>query len=121
MKVKLLTLSLMVSMLLCGCATTTWQDTTAKTLVTVATTVDAAMKAWAIHVVNDNVPAVNQEPVQQAYVQYQVSFNIAKTTYVTAIANKDNSLVSQVIAQLQANEANLLHAVQAFGGQLPNQ
>lgn len=112
---KLIVFSLLVCGLLCGCKTT-WQDSAAKTLVTISQTVDAAMKAWALHVVKDNVPAQEQEVVKAAYMRYQVSFEVAKTAYDVAVVTKDQSALNQVISHLQANQANLLHALKTFGG-----
>ncbi len=104
---KLLTLTCLVTTLLCGCASN-WQTATGKSLATIAQTVDTAMKGWATYVVVAKVQESQQARVRAAYIQYQVAFNTALTAYGGAVSAADQSLLGKTQAALVASQQSLL-------------
>jgi len=108
---KLLSLLAVVA-LLTGCAT--WQDNAGKSLASTAKIVDAGMKGWAAYVVRANPSEETQQKVRAAYAQYQLSMDIALSSYTAAVQSKDSSVWEQASAALIASRTSLLNLLQSL-------
>lgn len=97
-----------------GCVT--FEANAGKSLATVATTVDAAMKGWASWVVAGKTTPDQEAKVKFAYGQYQISMDIAKNAYLTSVASTDKSVFETANLVLQQNKQNLLNLIQTFQG-----
>jgi flavin-binding protein dodecin len=106
--------SLILVLVLVGCSTTSWQDAAGKVLATTALTVDATMKGWAYHVVNDSVPQNQQDSVKIAYAKYQLAMEAAKSAYVSAVTVKDSSVFEQAKQALLASSSALTQLIKSF-------
>jgi hypothetical protein len=92
-----------------GCAT---QDVPGRTLATAAVTVDKAMQAWAIYVVQGHATASDEAAVRKAYSRYQLSMALAESLYREA--QQDGPALDKAIAALIAAKADLINLVTAL-------
>ena len=97
---------------LVGCAT--FNDKAGKSLATVASTVDAAMKGYARYVVIAQLNDTQQAPVKAAYVKYQASMTVAEKAYIELVKNNDQTSWTAALNVLNATEADLLALVSSF-------
>lgn len=109
---QLQSLFLVALLMASGCAT--WQDNAGKSLATIAQTVDAAMKSWAIYVNQYPVSDEAQAKVKKTYEQYQSAMAIALSAYNTSVALKDESLYAQASATLTNSKDALLALIKSF-------
>ena len=100
--------------LLTACGTV--QDTSGKTLGTVETTVDGAMKGWASWVVAGHTTPTQEAQVQVAYAEYQAAYQVASTAWITAVNNKDTTTMNQIVAQLTADAQPLETLITSLEG-----
>lgn len=105
------------TLILAGC--NTFKDTSAKTITTVALTVDGAMKGWASWIVLNPVPADQENRVRTAYGQYQIAMGSAQVAYIAAVDSGDKSGWAQASAALQASQSGLLQLIQTFSTNKP--
>jgi hypothetical protein len=101
---------------LCGCKTTD----TGKVIATTATTVDAAMKGWAIHVHEGKATAEQERKVAAAWLRYKAIESAAVKAYAAAYKSRDKDAMAAITAGLQAAVADLHLIIATFksGGTL---
>lgn len=105
-------MALVVLAFLVGCAT--FNDKAGKSLATVASTVDAAMKGYARYVVIAQLTDAQQAPVKAAYIKYQASMTVAEKAYIELVKNNDQTSWTAALNVLTATEADLLSLVSSF-------
>ncbi len=104
---------LLLAVMLAGCAT--FQSNAGKSLVTIAQTVDAAMKGWATYAVaSGTVTDADHAKVRDAYLKYQACMVTAQAAYQGLAAASDKSAWNQALNALTASQASLLQLLQAF-------
>lgn len=110
---KLFSLTAFMSLLLCGCATTSWEQATGKSLASIAQSVDSAMKGWAKYAALRDIRTNNivYTRVQAAYEDYQKAMNGALAAYNAAILSKDQSGWAQAANALSAAQQSLLNLI----------
>lgn len=104
----------LAALMWCGCAIV--QNNAGKTLATVATTVDAAMKGWATYVVMGQASASQEDQVRAAYVRYQACLATANAAYQGLASAGGQPAWEQALASLQGAQGTLLELVAAFSG-----
>lgn len=96
-----------------GCAS--FEKNAGKTLASVATSVDAGMKAWASWVVAGKTIPEQETKVKEAYRQYQLSMDIAKNAYVASSQTGDQNIYNVAANALIQSSSSLLQLLQSFG------
>ena len=101
---KRLILSLTLGLLVVGCANlqTNFQNNAGKFLTSVALTVDAAMKGWAIYDVSGHSNPAEEAQVKAIYQQYQTYFAVATNSYTLALAANNFAIFIAPSNNLQA-------------------
>ena len=114
MKTKLSAVALVVLLAsMIGCAS--FQSNAGKSLATIASTVDAAMKGWAAYVVaSGQVSDSQQASVRDAYLKYQACMVTAQAAYNGLASNSDQTAWNQALAALNAAQGTLVQLVSAF-------
>jgi hypothetical protein len=113
MRTKLSMMVVMAALVCAGCAS--FQQNAGKTLASIATTVDAAMKSWATYVVVTGKATPAQEAqVKGAYAQYQAAMTSAVAAYGGLSSAAGQPAWNQALATLTGVQTTLLQLVQAL-------
>ena len=109
--IKYLSLVAFMSVLLCGCSTT--QDSTGKSLASIAQSVDSAMKGWAAYAAVNDIRSNNivYTRVQSAYEEYQTAMDAAKKAYNVAVLTKSQSGWIKAAEALTAAQQSLVQLI----------
>ena len=97
---------------LVGCAS--FQNSAGKTLASVATTVDAAMKGWAAYVVAGGASEVQQNEIKVLYRQYQIAMFAAETAFIELSKTGDRTSWSQAEPNLVKVQTSLLGTIKTL-------
>lgn len=97
---------------LMGCAS--FQSNAGKSLATVATTIDAAMKGWAGYVVAGGASETQQTEVKAVYHQYQVVMFAAETAYIEMSKTGDRTAWQKASDALTASQNQILALIKTF-------
>ena len=114
MKTRLSAVALVVLLAsMIGCANL--QSNAGKTLATIASTVDGAMKGWAAYVVaSGQVSDSQQASVRDAYLKYQACMVTAQAAYNGLASSSDQTAWNQALAALTAAQGTLVQLVSAI-------
>lgn len=108
--IKWLSATGLVVGLLTGCATSNWQTTTGKSLVTIAQTVETARQGWVAYCNIKGISASDSRNVKfvAIYAEYQTAFAAALAGYTAAVNSNDQSAATTALNALNASESNIL-------------
>lgn len=106
---KLVTL-IGITLLLAGCSTT------GKLIATSSTTVDHAMRAWAVHVVDGKASAAQEETVKAAKLKYDAAEDQAVAAYTTFTDTGNVAVWKAAKVYLLQQQQNLINLIEQFTG-----
>lgn len=95
-----------------GCRTTNVEG---RALVSVAITVDHAMRGWATYVAAGQASAKDEEQVKGAYERYQLAMKAAQEAYIAYEGTKDASGWERASVAMKAAQQDLLTLIESFG------
>lgn len=101
----ILALLLTSSLFLCGCANT------GKILVSASTTVDHAMQAWAVYVVDGKAKPQDEAVVRKAFDSYKAAESIALSAYLESEKTGDKTAFEKARDVLLREQVALLALV----------
>lgn len=107
-------ISIFALLFLVGCAS--FNSNAGKTLASVATSVDTAMKSYAVYVAVNNVPAQKQSPVRMAYGNYQLAMSAAESAYISLVKTGDRTAWVKASEALVASQGPLLALIAQITG-----
>lgn len=96
--------------LLAGCATS------GKLIATSSTSVDHAMQAWAVYVVDGRATVAQEASVRVLKEKYDLSEDAAVAAFASFTQTGDKTAWQQASAYLQTNEANLISLIYLISG-----
>lgn len=105
---KNIILSVLVAIVFCGC------QTAGKTLAATAVTVDSAMRAWAIYVVDGHATPEQENKVRDVYHKYQLAMQASRDAYSAAAVLKDESIYKRTYVGLNAAKEDIVALIKEF-------
>lgn len=99
-------IALFALLFLLGCASFT--SNAGKSLASISTSVDAAMKGWATYVAINKLPEAKQVKVREAYEQYQFAMFAAEQMYLSLVKTGDRSGWAKASEALVSSQGALL-------------
>jgi hypothetical protein len=109
---KKLILMLMATLVCVGCASL--EQTAGKVLSSTAITVDATMQGWAQWVAAGQATPEQEGRVKAAYLQYQMSMQVASSSYQIMVTTNDKTQWEKARDALLANSQTLISLVNSF-------
>lgn len=105
---KLLTLTLFVCLLLTGC------QNVGKVIASSSTTVDHALKAWSVYVVDGHATDAQSAEVEKYQKSYYVAEDLALDAYRQSVKTGDKEAYKIALDTLKASEQSLIAVIQTF-------
>lgn len=105
---------LIIGLLFITTACNTIKNTGPKVMASTALAVDAAMKSWAVWVVNGHATPAQEQNIRDVYKKYQVSMLIAYNAYTQSVNSGNDSAWKIASTMLDSNKNQLISLVQMF-------
>jgi 3-methyladenine DNA glycosylase/8-oxoguanine DNA glycosylase len=105
-----LTLIALILTMLCGCASA------GKSIATASTTVDSAMKGWAVYAYDHKPTPEQMKEIDKALTSYQLAEDVALKAFLEAQKTGDRTAYQKALAAMLATQADLLTLLNTIQG-----